>query len=108
MTNAQTLVGGMTKSGNRLVVPQAGRYLINARYYFSGPSNVLMTGVISVNGTEKQRHSIFKNTGDDYPIGMSIILDLAASDAISLYAQSSSSIYGVDGYQTFVQVLKVI
>lgn len=105
--------GGVTydaANGGGLKVPIAGRYMVSACVYFSGPVGAASfsvvrwrAGVSTVVLTCKPA----KPDGDDYIASRSDVLNLAAGDILTLRGSAVSSAYGTDPSHTSLSVARV-
>lgn len=117
MNAAQELKGGVTydNTNNALIVPTAGRYMVNMKGYFSGSASRQNVIGLLVNGAEstplgnQMTSAGSKDDSADIAIKTSGVMTFAKNDKLSLYATSyAGSIWGTNGYNgCFLQILYI-
>lgn len=109
---AQVLSGGMTASGNALVVPTDGLYLITGKAYATGGSGIRWSTAFRLNSDVwalSPSAVAWKGDAGDYSENASGVRALAAGDRISMsIAVPGHSTWGTDGYNgSWFEVLYV-
>jgi len=108
MSAAQTLSGGVTRSGNRLVVPEAGLYQLTWKLFSTGGSGYVASCAIAVNGVDQTYTQIYKDNGNDYIGQGTVVINLAAGNAVSMY-HGGGNTWGTNGYNgAYFEVWKIV
>lgn len=104
----QEAEGGFTLVDNALVVPQSGRYELNARMYYSGAGGGSVIGVIQKNGAALSEMRDFKDSGQDATANTTLTVRLVQGDTLRLYTTYAGATWGTTGYDgTFLEARRV-